>query len=374
MTVSIATSSKLVVKSVHDAQALAIQSTTRTQPMIRSVTLGDLWTLRRKPRNLVMLYHEAMLVQPHRPFWYGVRCVLEGGGRDGMTCIYRERGVRAVAQSIGRSGRPEQDIVMFSSYGDGHGHPTDPDVWFRLLEMLCVQAGNNRVQRLYAALSQRHGELREVFRQLDFTTYTQQTVMRLEGPDWDQGVTLAPMRPQARRDAWAIHKLYGAITPHTVQRAEARLPRAWMLPLAKGWYRPRRRGWVLGPDDNLVAYLHLTSGPVAHVLTLLIQPDMRESVTDILRFGLAQVSDALPVYLLLRDYNHELMLPAEDLGFQPIGEQALLCKRTTVAERRLILIPAFEPTPEPRTPIPTISSLKRGCEVVCQNDEISQVI
>jgi hypothetical protein len=325
--------------------------------MIRSLTPGDLWILRGKPRSQVMLYNETMLVKPHRPFWFGVRCALENSRRDAATFVFRERGMRAAAQAVGRSGRPEQDIVMLLAYGDGRGTPTDPDIWFRILEELCQSAGHHRVQRLYAALSQRHEELREVFRQLGFAGYTHQTVMRLEGPDWDQGITLAPMRPQARRDAWAIHKLYGATTPHLVQQAEARVARDWTLPLTRGWSRPRRRGWVLGPEDNLTAYLHLTSGPVAHVLTLMVQPDARAITTDILRFGLGQISDALPVYLLLREYTRELLLPAEDIGFQPIGEQALLYKQTTETVRRPFLMPAREPTSEPRAPVPTISSL-----------------
>ncbi|HEX9439852.1 MAG TPA: hypothetical protein VF909_09230, partial [Roseiflexaceae bacterium] len=138
---------------------------------------------------------------------------------------------------------------------------------------------------------------------------------------------------------------------------EARVARDWTLPLTRGWSRPRRRGWVLGPEDNLTAYLHLISGPVAHVLTLMLRSDARAITTDILRFGLGQISDSLPVYLLLRDYNRELLLPAEDLGFQPIGEQALLFKQTTEAVRRPFLMPAREPSTEPRAPIPTISSL-----------------
>jgi len=324
--------------------------------MIRPLTPVDLWILRRKPRSQVMLYNEAMLVKSHRPFWFGVRCALEGSRRDRATFVYRERGSRAAVQAVGRGGRPEQDIVMLSAYGDGRGQPTDPDIWFRLLEVLCLSAGQHRVQRLYAALSQRHEELREVFRQLGFTGFTQQTVMRLEGPDWDQGITLAPMRPQARRDAWAIHKLYGATTPHNVQQAEARVARDWTLPLAHGWGRPRRRAWVLGPEDNLATYLHLTSGPAAHVLLLLMQPEVRAITTDILRFGLGQISDTLPVYLVLREYQRELLLPAADLGFQPIGEQALLFKQTTEAARRPFLMPVREATTEPRAPIPTITS------------------
>src|SRR5579859_2421514 len=324
--------------------------------MIGSVTPGDLWIMRRKPRNLVLLYNEAMLARPHRWFLFTMRSLLEGNGRDGLALRHRDRSHRTLIQSVGRGGRPEQDIVLLATYGDGRGSPSDPDIWFRLVEALCVQAGHYQVQRLYAGLAQHHGELREIFRQLGFQSYAHQTVLLLEGPDWNQGTTMAAMRPQSRHDIWAIHKLYGATTPRQAQLAEVRDPRSWMLPRAQR--RLRRRGWVLGLDDNLTAYLHLTSGPSAHILTLLLQPDARDITTDILRFGLGQIPDAQPVYLLLRDYQRELLLPASDLGFQPISEQALLFKQTTVAARRPIRVPALEPILEPRVPVPTISPLE----------------
>jgi len=90
--------------------------------------------------------------------------------------------------------------------------------------------------------------------------------------------------------------------------------------------------------------------PMPHV-------EARDIVTDVLRFGLGQISDTLPVYLLLREYQSELLTPASDLGFQPIGEQVLMVKQTTVAVRRPSLIPVLEAVPEPRASIPTISSL-----------------
>jgi hypothetical protein len=304
-----------------------------------------------------MLYNEPLLTCPHRWMWFALRNLMNGGGRDSATLVYHERGTRSVIQSVGRSGRHEHDVVMMAAHG-GRGRLTDADAWFKLVEALCEYVGRVQVQRLYSALSQRHEELREIFRQLGFVGYTQQTVMRLQGPDWDQGTTLAPMRPQARSDIWAIHKLYGVVTPRPVQQAEARDSRTWMLPLTRGWHGPRARGWVYGPADNLSAYLHLTSGSIAHVLTLLIQPEYRDMTTDVLRFGLGQIPDDLPVYLLLRDYQRELLLPAEDLGFQPIGEQALLYKETTVAVRRSVLVQALEPRLEPRAPIPTISSFE----------------
>jgi hypothetical protein len=325
--------------------------------MIRSVTPGDLWTLRRKPRSAVMLYNEAMLARPHRIFWFAARCAIEGSSPKSAAFFAEEGGSQALVQATGRDRRPELDIVLLSAYGSGKGTPTDPDLWFRLLDTLCANAARRHVQRLYAALSQRHDELREMFRQLGFGCYAQQTVTRLEGPDWDQGTAVAPMRPQSRRDVWAIHKLYGATTPRPVQQAEARASRDWMLPLTTRWQSIQRRAWVLGQDDNLSAYLALTSGGSAHIFTLFVQPDARDLTTLILRFGLNQIHNSLPVYLLLRDYQSELLLPAGDLGFQPIGEQALLCKQTTVTQRQSILAPAMEPMPETRAPIPTISLL-----------------
>lgn len=325
--------------------------------MISPATVGDLWALRRKPRSLVMLYNEPLLTRPHRWMWVALRGMAQSSFRDGATLVYRDQGMRAAIQSMRRGGRPEQDIVMLAADGDARGLPTDADVWFRLLEALCFYAGRAGVQRFFAALSQRHEELREIFRQIGFTAYGQQTVLRLQGPDWDQGTTLAPMRPQSRSDMWAVHKLYGATTPRPVQHAEARDSRTWALPLGRLGKHPRGRGWTLGPADNLTAYLHLTSGPIAHVLTLLLRPEQRELTTDILRFGLGQISDDLPVYLLLRDYQRELLLPAEDLGFQPIGEQALLAKQTTVPVRRSVLAPVLEPGLERSSPVSTISSV-----------------
>ena len=330
--------------------------------MIGPATPSDLWTLRRKPRSLVLLYNEQMLAKPYRWFWCAVRGMIEGSGYHGATMMLRERGVRAVAQTLGRSGRPEHDIVLLAAYGGGRGSPTDPDMWFRLIEQITIQAGRAQVQRLYAALSQSNLELREIFRQLSFTHYTTQSVLRLEGPDWDQGTTMAPLRPQTQRSLFAIQKLYGLITPRPVQQAEVREGRTWKLSGSRRNRAPMR-GWVLGSDDNLSAYLHLTSSSAGHVFTLLLHPEARDIMTDVLRFGVGQISDDLPVYLLLREYQRELVLPATDLGFQPIGEQALLVKHTTVQVRQPILRPIADPLLEPRTPIPTISSIQEDTRV-----------
>jgi hypothetical protein len=165
------------------------------------------------------------------------------------------------------------------------------------------------------------------------------------------------MRPLTRRDVWAVHRLYGATTPHSVQHAESQAPRDWALAAGNGWRRPTRRAWVVGPENELLCYLRIVSGSAAHVITPIVRPEARDSLPEYLRFGLGQITDTLPVYLMLRQYQEELRSPAGALGFHPIGEQALLVRSMTVNARGRIAVPAVEAHAEPRHPIPTISSV-----------------
>lgn len=329
--------------------------------MIRSVAPFDLWGLRRKPHSQVVLYNELLLVQPHHPFWFALRCLLQGTGRERETMVYRDHGVCASAQARSNGDRPEQSIIYLSSQGsDGSvaRTPGDYDVWFRLLERLCIKAGHNYVQRLYTAVGSQQVEIREIFRQLGFQAYTSHMLLQLQwsGSPRDVGTTSLPMRPQSRHDAWAIHKLYSAVTPPLVQQAESRSSRNWVLPLSNRWSRRRSWGWVLGPDDDLRAYLRILSGPLSHVLTLLVHPGVRELVPDIVRFGLSHLHDARPVYLLLRDYHQDLLTPVQQLGFQPVGEQVLLVKNTVVPVRRSLELPALKAGIwDTQVPIPRIS-------------------
>jgi hypothetical protein len=303
-----------------------------------------------------MLYNETLLVQHHQPFWFALRCFMEGSGRDRAMAVFHERGVRAFVQARGRNGRPEQDILYLAVQNSGKRMvPSDYDIWYRLLEKMCANAGHHHIQRLYTSIWSDQVELHEVFRQLAFQPYLRREVLQLSGPDWDQGTTLATMRPQSRSDAWAIHKLYGTVAPHLVQHAEARTPRTWNLSLGQRWQRNRRRGWVLGEMDNLQAYLRMQSGPVGHVLTMLVHPQIREQAVNVLRFGLAKIRDNKPVYLLLSEYQGELLTSARNLGFHAVGEQTLLMKSTTVQMRAPALLPKFEPGLEPRVTIPQIS-------------------
>ncbi|NJP05563.1 MAG: hypothetical protein HC837_08060 [Chloroflexaceae bacterium] len=327
--------------------------------MIRSVALSDLWVLRRKPRNQVVFHNPFLLVQPHQPRWFALRCLFAGNGRDRAMHVLHDRGVRAMVQARRRQGRPEQDVMYLATHSTAKSYqPSDYDLWFRLLERLCFHSGQHAIQRIYASVWHHDRELREVFRQIGFHAYTRQIVLQLSGPDWDQGTTIAPMRNQSRQDAWAVHKLYGATTPRLVQSAEVRTPRAWMISPTHRFQSYRRRAWVLGQHDNLDAYLSLFSGTAGHVVTLLIRPDIRERVTEVLRFGLAQLHDTRPVYLMLSEYQQELLNLVENLGFQPMGDQSMMVKNAVVTIRRPVILTGFEAGLEPQITVPSISSIR----------------
>lgn len=325
--------------------------------MIRSVAPSDLWSLRFKPRQQIILCNEQLFVQPHQPLWFALFCLLRGNKRDHAMVVFQARGRRAFIQAQGRPGRPEQEIIYLAGQGEiNQGCESNPDLWFRLLERWCLKAAQFDIQRFYAPLWSNQVELREIFRQLGFQAYTRRSILQLTLPQRQPGLPLAPMRPQRLSDAWAIQKLYSLLTPQLVQGAEGRTSLTWVLPPNQGWQTSQRQAWVLGPEDNLTAYLHLLSGPVAHVLTLLIHPEMRDQTAAVIRFGLAQLPDFRVVYLLLRDYQAELVIPAQNLGFQTFGEQTLLTKTGAIPMRHSLFRNAFDLSKEIQVSIPSIAT------------------
>lgn len=310
--------------------------------MIRSVTPGHLWRLRRKAQYQMILPNECLLVQPYRPFWFAVRCAFQGSGPQREAMVYQDRNVLATVHARGVPDHPEQRILYFGFHGSDQQRSVY-DLWFRLLERLCIHAGYHGIHRLHATVwSQQQAEIGEIFRQLGFQVYTHNLVLQLAEAKWHHEPTHYPMRAQSRHDAWAVHKLYGSVTPPLVQRAEARTPRAWLPTVSTGWQQVHGRSWVSGPEDHLNSYLRITSGPDAHVFSLLVHPETRDEVTEVVRFGLAQLSHARPVYFILREYHQELVEPLERLGFRCTGQQALLVKSVVVRVRRAPIAPALK--------------------------------
>jgi hypothetical protein len=299
--------------------------------MSRLLTPIDVVGLRRKARSLVVLDGDVSLLRRHRVLLLAVRSILENHTAH-ITTIVRHGAISAILQARTRRSRPERELMALASYGPDQRYPSDHDMWFNLLESHVVQGARDRIQRLYATLDNQHADVAEIFRQSGYAPFSRQLLLRLDGPDWDQGTRLATMSPQTRHDVWGVHQLYGQITPRPVQLAEAKAARDWMLPLS----------------------LRIQSGREAHVMRLLIQPNARDEVPDMLRFGMSQIADTLPIWLVLRDYQEDLLWSAQDLGFQPFSEQSLLVRHNVAFIRRPAFARVLEPNHEQGSPIPTI--------------------
>lgn len=323
--------------------------------MTRLLTPPDLLTLRHKPRALVQLHPDAVLHTPHRPLLFGMRSLLSNHGRYRSLFVH-DGAVSAVLHALAPTNRPERALVALASYGPAMRYPSDHDVWYRLLEAHVITSANQHVQRLYATLSA-DDDLGEIFRQSGYTSYAKQTLFRLDGPDWNQGTRFASLVPQSRADVWGVHQLYGSVTPKPVQHAEARTARDWALPLTTPWDTTKHRAWVLRMEDRVLASVRIKSSRTAHLIQLLVHPDVRSDVADMLRFGIGQIADTLPIWLVLREYQEELRWPAQDLGFHPFHEQHALVRHMTAFARLPALARVLEPTRERGTPVPSITPI-----------------
>jgi hypothetical protein len=321
--------------------------------MSRLLTPIDLFGLRRKARSLVVLDGDVSLLRRHRVLLLAVRSILENHSAH-ITTIVRNSAISAVLQARSRRSRPERELMALASFGPDQRYPSDHDMWFNLLESHVVQSARDRIQRLYATLDNQHADVAEIFRQSGYAPFSRQLLLRLDGPDWDQGTRIATMHSQTRHDVWGIHQLYGQTTPRPVQLAEATAARDWMLPLSTPWERVKQRAWVQRHNEHVVASLRIQSGREAHVMRLLVQPSARDEVPDMLRFGMSQIADTLPIWLVLRDYQEDLLWSAQDLGFQPFSEQSLLVRHNVAFIRRPAFARVLEPNHEQGSPIPTI--------------------
>lgn len=316
--------------------------------MIRPFQLIDWFELRRRPYARVVFYNEMTLAHAHRPVWFALRCALPLDA-DRHTLVYRDRGVRGYLQARCRPHRPEADLLYLDAQPlhPGERQPTDPDMWYRLLHDFVERMGARGIERIFAPLGT-NSDATEIFRQLGFQSYAHRQVWRALTPDVAEGSALIALRPQARRDPYAIQRLYERVTPKLVQQAEMRNAHSWQLPLVRSARAGvRQQTWVLGRDgrdDELRAAVLLWQGERAAVLRLLIDPAERQLVPAILGFGLTHISSTHQgiVYLLLPEYHGELGGDVAAAGFECLGDQVLMVKSTVVPIRKPLLRPVLE--------------------------------
>lgn len=262
------------------------------------------------------------------------------------------RRLQGLAQMRQRRGRPEADVIYLApSFSTANEAPT---IWHRLLNHLCVRAGERGIQRLFARLAE-DGEEIETFQQVGFSPYTREDIFRLKSlSESHQRLDRVVMRPQQAVDAWALQRLYANVAPRLVRQAESLGERGWERSSIDWPLRARSEGYVLEDNGEIVSYLLFSSGRIGHWMRILLHPQAYDRATEVIQHGLAFLSHypPCPIYCNVREYEGGLRTPLQDWGFEPFGSQAILVKHTIVRikEPARKLVPALDTRAEAATP------------------------
>jgi hypothetical protein len=308
---------------------------------MKPATVADLVALRRRPHRRVFFPTETMLASSYQPLIVSGRSMLGPLGNEQVTLVLRDNGVRGFVQAHKRPHFPEIDVSYLATFRSRDGTALDGDTTFRMLEGLIERAGHARIERIFATVVPRFDDMAEVLRQLGFQPYTQQHIWMLPEPVIEAGSSLLALRRQYRRDVWAIQELYIRSTPRHVQHAEGGGSERWQLPRPRRTWGWRQQAWVLGDDGTLNMYVHALSGPRAHVLRMLCDPDLRHNAAPMLRYALSRIEEPRTVFAITRAYQAELAGALEEVGFRLRGEQTLFVKQLAIRQPQLVTVPTL---------------------------------
>ena len=205
-----------------------------------------------------------------------------------------------------------------------------------LLRHGITAAGLRGVKRLFARIES-GTDLVSSFGRLGFAPYATETIFVTESAmNLGQSV---PVRRQEQTDTWAIHQLYNATVPKTVQYAEALTSHRWDLRGTDELARSSRRlGWLVDDGHAVAAYGRVSCGKRAHAIELLYLPERTDALgglIDSIIHELKTSSHVKRIYCTLRGYQAEAAKEFESRGFEPVLEQDLHVKYTTATARAL---------------------------------------
>lgn len=330
--------------------------------MLRSATLTDLLSINRFKRRqrMLRLNPPHSLVQPDahvRDLW---RSQIPFRPKLSFVYVYVERGVvLGYVQVTCRWNRQEEwTITTIGAVERAPEHVLES-----LVEEVCRQAGEEGVLRIFVKVPQQDSSL-ELFHGVGFTHYTDENIWgnlyfsqpgsALTEPKHDQ------IRRQRSTDSWELFKLYSAVTPPAVQRAENLNSREWqrasITPPSFLFRGPVEKSYVWqdeGGGQALGGYIWLLSGKGGHWITLMFRSDAvnRSVVPGALDYVLWKASrqSNKPVYCGVREYQVEIESDLESRGFHLLSKQTLLVKY--MAEPIKAPKEAMLPFLVPKTPV-----------------------
>lgn len=310
--------------------------------MLRHATLTDLLSINRFKRRqrILRLNPPYSLVQPDshlRDLW---RSQIPIKPKLSFVYVYVERGVVLGYVQV-RCHWTRQDEWTITTLGTVERAPSHvPEV---LVEQICREAGERGVLRIFVKVPQNDASM-ELFKGTGFTHYTDENIwgnLYFAQTDAPTIPSTEPQHEQIRRqrgaDAWDLYKLYAAVTPPAVQRAENLDSREWQRgiiarpsfvmadPVEKAYVWSDQAG-----EHALGGFVRLVSGKGGHWVTLLFKPDAsnRAIVPRALDYVLWKASrhSNKPVYCGVREYQAEVGGELDSRGFHLLSKQMLLVK------------------------------------------------
>jgi hypothetical protein len=308
---------------------------------MRKAMLPDLLSIAfgRSRQRVLRLNPPYTLVQPEALLPDLLRSQLPIRPQFNFVYVYRDRGVvQGYIQARCRWQRRDEWTITTLAATD----KAPPYIWEKLLERVCVEAGEEGVIRLFVKVP-KDDPVVETFRSLGFTVYsheeiwgrlyfTPNTAEELEDP------YRKLLRRRGARDAWDLMQLYSAITPPVVQRAEMLTTRQWHVShIPRPWFLSQgllETSYVWqdesGKTQGIGGFARLLTGAQGHWITVMFRPDPgnREMISpalDTLLWKASRLGNK-PVYCGVREYQVEMTGLLEDRGFHLLNEQALLVK------------------------------------------------
>jgi hypothetical protein len=288
------------------------------------------------------------LTHPRSPLWKALTSFLAFEEAQTFTFILNEsrrdgKRLRGFIQVKQPATRPEMYIhcvaPQLDAAEDAHA------AWNRLLNHVVAMAEKKGIHRIFACAAEGSTE-REVLVGAGFSVYTREDIFCLAPDAHLQAVAGNGIRPEQSTDTWEIRRLYRAIAPYLVQRAEtfAESKDGEWLSGPVSWNQGE--GFVMEDREGIVGYGHLTPGHTGHWLTILVHPRAYDQVDPLLSYGLALLNyyPPYPVYCATREYQGGIRTPLSTRGFTLFSTQCCLVKHTTVCvqENARSLVPALE--------------------------------
>lgn len=199
-----------------------------------------------------------------------------------------------------------------------------------LLEFSIKRAGSRGVKRLFARIP-RESEMGERFRIAGFEPYMRETILQITPQDGLYALS-SRVRAQDAAETWAVHQLYHACAPKSVQFAEAWTSHRWDIG-ANGKGPAGCSSFVIEEGNQLVAHARMVNGNNAAVIEAMYLPGDAlagiEIVQDVIRRARTQ-HGAKRIFLTVRGHQSELLGGMNGPGCTILGDQDLTVRYTAV--------------------------------------------